>query len=77
MAAALADHAGDVAVRIAVSLAELGVAGGLLERVEIGPLHVFDNRDFERLAVAGLDDDDRDLVQRRPAAPRASAARRR
>ena len=66
MASAFADHAGDVAVRIAVSLAELGVAGGFLERVEVGPLHVFDDRDFERFAVSGLDDDDRDLVQRGP-----------
>ncbi len=48
------------------SLAELGVARGLLERVEVGPLHVFDDGDLERLAVAGLDDDDRDLVQPRP-----------
>src|SRR6185312_8945779 len=60
MAAALADHAGDVAVRIAMNLAELGVAGRLLERAQIGPLHVFDDGDFERLAVAGLHDDDRD-----------------
>ncbi len=66
MAAALADDAGDVAMRIAVSLAELGVAGRLLERVEIGPLHVFDNGDFERLSIAGLDNDDRHLVQARP-----------
>ena len=66
VAPALADDARDVAVRIAVNLAELGVAGGLLERVEVGPLHVFDDGDLERLAVAGLDDDDRDLVQPRP-----------
>ena len=66
MAAALADDARDVAMRIAVSLAELGVAGRLLERVEIGPLHVFDDGDFERLAVAGLDNDDRNLMQARP-----------
>ena len=56
MAPALADDARDVAVRIAVIGAELGVAGGLLERVEVGPLHVFDDGDFERFAVAGLDD---------------------
>ena len=66
MAAALADDARDVSVRIAVSLAELGVAGRLLERVEVGPLHVFDNGDFQRLSIAGLDDDDRNLMQARP-----------
>ena len=63
VAPAFADHAGDVAVRIAVIGAELGVAGGLFERVEVGPLHVFDDGDLERFAVAGLDDGDRDLVQ--------------
>ena len=72
VAPAFADHAGDVAVRIAVIGAKLGIAGGLLERVQIGPLHVFNDGDFERLAVPRLDDDDRDLVQpcplRRPPA---------
>ena len=66
VAPAFADHAGDVAVRIAIIGAELGVAGGLLERVQVGPLHVLDNGDFERFAVARLDDDDRELVQPRP-----------
>src|SRR6202044_938024 len=60
--AALADDAGDIAMRIAVVGAELGVAGRFLERVEIGALDILDNGDFERLAVAGLDDDDRDIV---------------
>ena len=72
MAPAFADDARDVAVRISIVGAELGVAGGFLERVEVGPLHIFDDGDFERFAVAGLDDDDRDLVQpcplRRPPA---------
>ena len=66
MAAALADDAGDVAVRIAVVRAELGVARGFLERVEIGALDILDDGDFERFAVAGLDDDDRDIVAPRP-----------
>ena len=66
VAPAFADHAGDVAMRIAINLAQLGVAGGLLKRIEVGPLHVFDNGDFERFAVARLDDDDRDLVQPGP-----------
>src|ERR1700733_4361335 len=65
VAPAFADHARDVAVRIAINLAELGIAGGLLERVQVGALDVFDDGDFERFAVAGLDDDDGDLVQAR------------
>ena len=63
MAPAFADHAGDVAVRIAIIGAELGVSGGFFERVEVRPLHVFDDGDLERFAVASLDDNDRDLVQ--------------
>ncbi len=66
MAPAFADDAGDVAVRIAMIGAELGVARGLFERVQIRPLHVLDNGDLERLAVASLDDKDRNLVQSRP-----------
>ena len=62
VAAALADDAGDVGVRIAVVGAELGVARGFFERVEIGALDIFDDGDFERLAVAGLEHDDRDFV---------------
>ncbi len=75
-APAFADHAGDVAVRIAIHLAELGVACGLLERIEVGPLHVFDDGDFERFAVAGLDDDDGDFMQAGPLrGPPAALAR--
>ena len=46
--------------------AELGVARGLFERVEIGALDVFDDGDLERLAVAGLEHEDRDFVLSRP-----------
>ncbi len=70
--AALADDAGDIAMRIAVVGAELGVARRFLECVEIGALDILDNGDFERLAVARLDDDDRDIV-----APALCAARQR
>ena len=63
VAAALADDAGDVAVRIAVVSAELGVALRFLERVEVGALDVLDDRQFERFAIADIDDDDRHFVQ--------------
>ena len=63
MASAFADDAGDVGVRISISLAQLRVSGGFLERVQVGALHVFDDGDFERFAVACVNDDDRDLVQ--------------
>ena len=63
MAAALADNARDVGVRIAVVRGELRIAGRLFKRVEIGALHIFDDRDFERLAIARLDNDNRQFVQ--------------
>ena len=75
MAPALADDARNVAVRISVVGAELGVARGFLESVEIGALHILDDGDFERFTIASLDDDDRDIVEpralRRPPAPLA------
>ena len=75
MAAALADDARDVGLRIVVVGAELRVAVRLLDRVEIGALDVLDDGEFERLAIADVDDDDRDLVQagalRRAPAPLA------
>src|SRR5208337_5053395 len=76
VAPALADDTRNVAMRIPVVGAELGVARGLLESVEIRALHVFHDGDLERLAVASLDDDDGDIVEpralRRPPAPLAS-----
>src|SRR5580693_411962 len=66
MAPAFADHARDVAVRIAIVGAKMGVAGGLFEGVQVGPLHILDDGDFERFAVPRLNDDDRDLMQAGP-----------
>ena len=76
VAPALADDTRNVAMRIPVVGAELGVARGFLESVEIRALHIFDDGDLKRLAVASLDDDDGDIVEpralRRPPAPLAS-----
>ena len=63
VAPAFADDSRNVGVRISIIGAELGVSGGFLERVQVGPLHVFDDGDLERFAVACLNDNDRDLVQ--------------
>ena len=49
---------------------------GLLQRRQVGALQVLDQRQLERLLVGELAHDDRHLVQARPAAPPASAARR-
>src|SRR5208337_4056950 len=76
VAPALADDTRNVAMRIPVVGAELGVARSFLESVEIRALHIFDDGDLKRLAVASLDDDDGDIVEpralRRPPAPLAS-----
>ena len=73
MAAAFTDDASDVGMRIAMDVAQLGVARPFLERVEVGALHIFDDGDFERLPIVGLDDENRDFVLsgplRRPPAP--------
>ena len=63
MAATLADDAGDVGVGVAVVGAELRIALRFFERVEIGALHVLDDRQFERFAIADFDDDDWNLMQ--------------
>ena len=54
VAPALADDAGDVAMRIAVIGAELGVARGFLERVQVGA-HA-DRNDHRLQRRAGLAD---------------------
>src|SRR6202047_3443605 len=73
MAAALADHLGKIGLRIEELIAEPLVAGRFLERIEVGSLDVFDDRELERLPVVGLEADDRHLMQsgalRRPPAP--------
>ena len=77
VAAALADDPRDVGVGVAVIGGELRVAVGLFERVEIGALDVFDDGDFERLAIAGVHNDESGSHAGRRAARRASGARRR
>ena len=77
MAAAFANHAGDIVLAVAEIADQRAIAFGLFERIEIGALHVLDDRKLQRFDVGRLDDDDRNVVQSRRAAPRASGARRR
>ena len=76
VAAALADHAGNVVLAVAEIADQRTVALRLLERIKIGALHILDDRKLQRLLVGRLDDDDRHLVQpgtlRRAPAPLAS-----
>src|ERR1700729_2137009 len=66
VAPAFADHAGDVAVRIAVVGAKMGVSRSLFERIEVRALHILDDGDLERFAVPRLNDDDGNLMETRP-----------
>ena len=63
MAAALADHLGELVLRIAEPLHQLAITARFLDRVEVRPLHVLDNRDLERVLVGKIPDDRRQLVQ--------------
>src|SRR5580704_3165962 len=58
MAAALADHPGEIGLRIEKLVAEPLIAGRFLEGIEVGSLDVFDDRELERLPVVGVDADD-------------------
>ncbi len=55
MAAALADDFRQFVLRIAKFSFQLLIAERFFERIEIGALDVFDDREFERLSVVGLD----------------------
>src|SRR5258708_36047512 len=63
MAAALADDLGDLVLAAFEFIGERVIALRLFHRVEIFALHVFDDRDLERVGVADVDRHDRHLVQ--------------
>ena len=77
VAAALADDPGEIVLGVAELADQLLVAQRLLERVEVGALHVLDDRELERLAVVAPRPRAPAPRAGRRAAPRASAARRR
>ena len=49
MAAALADHAGDVVLAVAEIADKRAIAFRFFERIEIGALHILDDRKLQRL----------------------------
>ena len=63
MAAALADDLGQLLLGVAEALDQLAIAGRLLDRVEVGALHVLDDRELEHFLVVELAHDDRHRVQ--------------
>ena len=63
MAAALADRLGDIALAMPEFLHQAAVGLRLLERCQILPLEILDERDLQDLGIAKRPDDDRHLVQ--------------
>ena len=62
MAAALADGFGELLLRIGELPEELRIGARLFKRIEVRALDVFDERDFERFAVAEFADEHRDVM---------------
>src|SRR5437868_6264864 len=63
MAAAFADGLSDIALAMPELLYQTAVGLRLLERCQILPLEVLDERDLQDLGIAKRPDDDRHLVQ--------------
>ena len=63
MAAALADRFGDVVLAVAEFVGQALIARRLFDRIEVGALHILDDSELERFAIARLVHDDRHLVQ--------------
>src|SRR5262249_37338810 len=63
VAATFTDHFGHLLLRVAEPLDELAVAGCLLDGVEVGPLHILDEREFGGFLVAELAHDDGHRMQ--------------
>ena len=61
VAAALADNISKIVLGVTVIGDELLVTKRLVQRIEIRPLHVFNNRDLERHPVVNVSDQHRDL----------------
>jgi hypothetical protein len=63
MATAFADDVGHLLLGIGEAFDQLDVAIGLLDRIEVTALDIFDDRQLQNRAVVKLTDDDGDLVQ--------------
>ncbi len=63
MASAFADDFGEIELCIAEFIDKLLIAHRFLDRIEIAALDVFDDREFERLTIIGVDADDRHFMQ--------------
>ena len=63
MAATFADHPGDIFMASVVFAREALISARLLQRIEIGTLHIFDNRELECFRVARFDHAHGHIVQ--------------
>ena len=62
MRAALADDLCKIRLRISEFRNQLLIAERFFNRIKIGTLHVFDDRDFERFLVGDIDDNHRHFM---------------
>jgi hypothetical protein len=63
MAAALADDPRDLVLRVIELGGQHLIAGGFLQRIEIGALNVLDDRKLKCFGVTRVEDDHRHFVQ--------------
>src|SRR5258706_1881270 len=63
VAAALAHLLGDLLLGVAEAVQQLVIGRGLLDRVQIRALNIFDDRKLERLSVRNVADYDRYFVE--------------
>ena len=66
MAAAFADDLGELGLRIAELLHQLFISGRFFEGIEIRPLHILDDREFQRLLVTHIEHNHRQFMQPGP-----------
>src|SRR5215471_15786365 len=60
---ALADDLCNIILRPIEIIHQRKITARLLNRIETGPLHVFDDGEFQRLRIARLDDRNRYIMQ--------------
>ena len=63
MASALSDDIAEIGLGVVIIINQLLVALCLFNRIEIGPLDVFDDRQFKSLLVINITNDDGNLVE--------------
>ncbi len=66
VATAFAENLRQITLGIAILSDQCLITLGLFQSIEIGALHVLNDRKFQRLLIIRLNDDDGNIVQTRP-----------